>query len=92
MPTMRTTLTLDRDVAERLEREIHRTGKGMKATVNEALRVGLGIAGKPVKPPPFKVKAYSLGLKPGFDRDKMNQLVDDLEAEEVARKMRDGLA
>lgn len=89
---MRTTLTLDRDVADRLEREMRRSGKGMKATINEALRAGFGVSSKPVKPPPFKVKARSLGLKPGIDRDKMNQLLDDLEAEEVARKMRDGLA
>lgn len=89
---MRTTLTLDRDVADRLETEMRRTGKGMKAALNEALRVGLAIAKKPVQPPPFKVKAHSFGLKPGIDRDKMNQLVDELEAEEVARKMRDGLA
>lgn len=85
---MRTTLTLDRDVADRLEREMRRTGKGMKATINEALRTGLGIAGKPVKPPPFKVTAFVSGLQPGIDPDKMNQLVDQLETEEFLKKHR----
>lgn len=88
MPTMRTTLTLDRDVSERLEREMRRTGKGMKSTVNEALRVGLGIVGKPVQPPPFRITAFVSGLQPGIDPDKMNQLVDELEAEEFVRKQR----
>ena len=83
---MRTTLTLDRDVADRLEREMRRTGKGMKATVNEALRMGLGLSGKPVKPPPFKITAFAMGLRPGIDPDKMNQLLDELEVEEFLKK------
>lgn len=85
---MRTTLTLDRDVADRLEREMRRTGKGMKATVNEALRAGFGISSKPVKPPPFKITAFVSGLQPGIDPDKMNQLLDQLEVEEFMKKYR----
>lgn len=83
---MRITLTLDPDVAEQLDGQIRRTGKGMKATVNEALRVGLGMAGKPFQPPPFKITAFVSGLQPGIDRDKMNQLLDQLEVEEFLRK------
>lgn len=84
---MRTTLTLESDVARRLRQEIQRTGKGMKAVVNEALRSGLGLAERPDKPPPFKVRPHSFGFKPGVDLDRVNQLVDELEAEEVARKL-----
>src|SRR6266545_3257371 len=40
---VRTTLTLERDVAERVRAEVRRTGKGMKSVVNEALRLGLGL-------------------------------------------------
>jgi hypothetical protein len=83
---MRTTLTLDRDVAKRLEMELARTGEGMKAVVNRALRVGLGMTDKPVKPAPFSVESHDFGFKPGMDLDRLNQLVDELEAEEVARK------
>lgn len=86
---MRTTLTLDPDVAERLERAIRGSGKGLKATVNEALRIGLGIVGKPVKPPRFKIGAFVEGLQPGIDPDKMNQFLDQLESEEFARKHRE---
>ena len=85
---MRTTLTLDDDVAERVRQEIHRTGEAMKAVVNQALRLGLGMAGKPVRPPRFKVEAHDFGVKPGFDLDRMNQLIDELEATEVTRKLR----
>jgi hypothetical protein len=85
---MRTTLTLERDVADRVQKEVRRTGKGMKTIVNEALRLGLGLAGKPVRPPRFEVRAHAFGFKPGIDLDRMNQLVDELESEETARKLR----
>lgn len=85
---MRTTLTLDRDVAEGLEKEMRRTGKGLKAAVNDALRRGLRMAGKAPRPPRFEVRPHAFGVRPGIDLDRMNQLVDELEAEDVARKIR----
>jgi len=85
---MRTTLTLERDVAERVQLEIRRSGKKMKAVVNEALRLGLGLGDKATTPPPFEVEPHDFGFKPGIDLDRMNQLADELEAEEVARKLR----
>jgi hypothetical protein len=85
---MRTTLTLERDVAERLRHQMRRTGKGLKATVNEALRLGLGMVGAPARAPRFEVKPHSFGFKPGIDLDRLNQLVDELEAEEAARRLR----
>ena len=84
---MRTTLTLDRDVAERLEKEMRRTGRGLKAIVNDALRRGLTMAGKPSRSPRFEVQSHPFGVRPGVDLDRMNQLVDELEAEATARKL-----
>jgi hypothetical protein len=85
---MRTTLTLESDVARRLESEMRRSGKTLKATVNDALRLGLGLAGKPIKAPRFEVHAHAFGFKPGVDLDRINQLVDELDADSVARKPR----
>jgi len=82
---MRTTLTLEPDVAQRVRQQMRRTGRGLKAVVNEALRLGLGIREKPMRPPPFKVQAHAFGFKPGIDLDRLNQLVDELEAAETAR-------
>ncbi len=83
---MRTTLTLEADVADQLERAARRSGKGIKATVNEALRIGLGMTNKPIQPPRFQIRAFVNGLQPGIDPDKMNQLPDQLEAKDMARK------
>ncbi len=84
---MRTTLTLDPDVAKRLESEMKRSGEGMKAVVNRALRLGLGMTDKPATPAAFTVEPHQFGFRPGTDLDRLNQLVDELEAEEVARKL-----
>ena len=84
---MRTTLTLDPDVASRLDAEMRRSGEGMKAAVNRALRLGLGMTGKPVVPEPFTVVPHAFGFRPGTDLDRLNQVVDELEAEEGARKL-----
>jgi hypothetical protein len=67
---------------------MRRSGKGLKAVVNRALRLGLGLAGKPVRPPRFEVRPHAFGFKPGVDLDRLNQLVDELEAEETARSLR----
>jgi hypothetical protein len=88
MSTVRTTLTLDPDVMARLKSEVRRTGRAFKVVVNEALKRGLGLTGKTPRPPRFDVRPHAFGLKPGIDRDRLNQLVDELEAEEAARKLR----
>lgn len=83
---MRTTLTLEPDVAEQLRKRMRRTGDSLKATINDALRRGLGMGGKTPRVPRFKVEPHDFGVLPGFDLDRMNQLVDELEAEEIIRK------
>lgn len=36
---------------------------------------------------PFRVKPHDFGVNPSVDLDRMNQLVDELEAIEVAKKL-----
>ncbi len=83
---MRTTLTLEPDVAERVSHEIQRTGRRMKEVVNQALRLGLGMAKAPPQSPRFEVQPHSFRFNPDIDLNRMHQLLDDLEAEHVARK------
>ena len=84
---MRTTLTLEPKVAERVRHEMRRTGKAMKAVINEALALGLGMAGKRPSAPRFELRPHAFGFKPGVDLDRLNQLTDELEAEDAARKL-----
>lgn len=85
---MRTTLTLNPDVAARVKSEMRRTGKTLKAVVNDALACGLGLGGRTPRRPRFEVRPHAFGFKPGVDLDRLNQLVDELDAEAAARKLR----
>lgn len=78
---MRTTLTLDDDVAEVLRREARTKGMSFKTLVNAALRRGLAPEQASRGRPRVKTRPHGYGFKPGMDLDKLNQLVDELEAE-----------
>ncbi len=85
---MRTTLTLDEDVATALKEAAYRTGRSFKAAVNMTLRAGLTALETPPKRKRYRVVPASLGgVKPGVDLDKALQLADALEDEGVARKL-----
>jgi hypothetical protein len=59
---VRTTLTIDDDVASLLEKENRRRGEPMKQTVNRALRNGLFLAAKPAPRKRFVVKPFDTDL------------------------------
>ncbi len=84
---MRTTLTLDPDVAERLRQEVIPGKTSLKQVVNDRLRIGLGLTTAEPSPP-FKIRAHHSPYQPGVDPDKLNQLNDELEADAFLEKER----
>jgi len=76
---VRTTLTLDEDVAVRLQNESRRSGRSFKELVNECLRRGLESGRVPPSRTPFKVKARPLGVHPGLDYDNVADLIEQIE-------------
>ena len=76
---MRTTLTIDDDIAARIEEHRRRDGLSLKRVINALLREGLNSRQRPPKPRKYSTEARKLGLRPGFDPVKLNQLVDELE-------------
>lgn len=83
---MRTTLTIEPDVARRLKALMAETGRPMKRVINEALRVGL-VRTPPSRGPRFVVRPHSFRFRAGVDQDKLGQLVDELESEDAARRL-----
>ena len=85
--SMRTTLTIDDDVAVALRALSRNSGKTFKAVVNEVLRRGL-MTGEKLVPDrkPFKVESVRCGFLPGVDPLKLNQLVDEIEVEEFLER------
>lgn len=85
---MRTTLTLDEQIAKALKNAAHRTGRPFKQVVNETLRAGLAAGHATAKARPYRVKTVSLGgVLGGIDLEKALRLADALEDQEIARKL-----
>jgi hypothetical protein len=85
---MRTTLTLDEQIAKALKNAAHRTGKPFKQVVNEALRAGLAARHASAKARRYRLKPAALGGVIGnVDLHKALQLADALEDREIARKL-----
>jgi hypothetical protein len=77
---MRTTLTLDDDVAAKLKTESQRAGRPFREIANETLRRGLESRRATAQPRAFKVTARDLGnLKPGLSLDNVAELIEHVE-------------
>jgi hypothetical protein len=75
---MRTTLTLEPDVARLIEEAAHRERKTVKQVVNEALRRGLAPRGRKPRER-YMVRPHKTALMPGIDPGSFNRLADELE-------------
>ncbi len=72
---MRTTITLDSDVAERLQELMRERHLTFKEAVNSTLRKGFasGVAARP-----YVMEPRRLGLKPGIDGDRIAHFADEM--------------
>ncbi len=80
---MRTTITLDADVAALIERDMQNRGVAFKTAVNDAIRAGLASRKRGAR---YIVSARSMG-KPAVPLTKALQLAAELEDEEIVRKL-----
>lgn len=85
---MRTTLTLDDDVADNVKRLAAKRKQPFRRVLNDLLRRALSGQSARPKPAAFRIETFSSALRAGVDPLKLNQLVDDLEVED-ARSGRD---
>ena len=85
---MRTTLTIDDNIARQLKEIVHRSGKPFKTVVNEALRAGIENNRIARVTKPYRLKPVAMGEVQGpYNLDKALQLADHLEDEEISRKL-----
>jgi hypothetical protein len=79
---MRTTLTLDDQLATELQGIARRSGKPFKEIVNETLRNGLRSS------KPYRLATVSLGgVRAGVNLDKALSIADAIEDEEIVLKL-----
>ena len=82
---VRTTITLDEDVAVHLRRVMRERDITFKDAVNSALRTGLGVTREPRE---YRLPTYRMGVRPGIDLDRALRLDAALDDEETVRQLR----
>jgi hypothetical protein len=75
---VRTTLSLDDDIAKLLRQEMRRSGSSFKEAVNHFLRLGLTASSQPPRKP-FVVEPWPMGLPEGLSYDNIEELLEVLE-------------
>lgn len=88
MPRMRTTVTLEPDVARLLNDQARRSRKSFKETLNAAVRSGLGRVSAAGGNREFTLEARPMRLKAGVDAGRFNALLDDLDTDAFIGKTR----
>jgi hypothetical protein len=84
---MRTTVTLDPDVARLLKEEEARRRTSFKEVVNDAIRRGLAPHARARPASAFAVRPHRTTLRPGHDPSGFNRLADELEDEALIDKV-----
>lgn len=84
---MRTTLTLDPDVAKLLEEETHRRRLPWKQVVNDAIRRGFAAGPHNRKEKRYRVVAHKTSLRAGIDPTSLNKLVDEFADDDTLKKV-----
>jgi hypothetical protein len=79
---MRTTLTLDPDIAAKAKKGAAKLHKPFREVINAALRVGLDQILAPPAAKPYRTKGRPLGLRRGFDYDNISELIAAAEGED----------
>lgn len=79
---MRTTITLDDDVAREIHARAKQSDKSFKEILNESLRLAFSVSRSPLsRLKPFRVHPHKSAFRAGIDAAKLNQLVDELEVD-----------
>ncbi len=79
---MRTTLTIDPDIAAKARRAVSQTGMPFKTVINQALRVGLDEVLSPQEGRPYRTIPRPMGLKDGLSYDNISELLAVTEGEQ----------
>ena len=82
---MRTTLTIDDDIAHKLKTVAARQQKSFKDVVNQALKKGLGSTSSKTASPRIKLKTQPLTYQKGVDEVKLKDILDELEVGDQAK-------
>jgi hypothetical protein len=76
---MRTTISLDDDIEQKLRSEMRKSRRSFKETVNYFLRLGLNARKQNRASTRFEVSPKAMGLREGLAYDNIGDLLEQLE-------------
>jgi hypothetical protein len=79
--SIRTTVTLDEDVFERLKEASRAERVPFRKALNEVLRAGLLAREQPPPRRKFRIVPHHMGVRPGLSYDKVSALLELAEGE-----------
>ena len=79
--SIRTTVTLDDDVLERVKLESRSSGTSFRDTLNGLVRLGLLSSQQAAAEPKLAIQPFHLGYKPGVNYDDIGGLLELAEGE-----------
>ncbi len=74
--SIRTTVTLDEDVLERVKRESRARGTSFRETLNDLLRSALLNSNAPPPRSAFRIQPFHMGYRPGLNYDSTESLLE----------------
>ncbi len=81
--SIRTTVSLDQDVLERVKAESRQRGEPFKKTLNELLRLAVSLDKAAPSRKPFKIRPFAnTGPIPGLNYDNISELLDYAEGKD----------
>ena len=81
---MRTTLTIDDDIADALRERARLLDLPFKQVVNDVLRRGMSPGTREAPSSEYRVVPHHSGFVPGIDPLKLNQINDQLDADSLS--------
>ena len=79
--SIRTTVTLDEELLERIRAESRKRGASFRDTLNDLLRLALAVQPAAGARRSFRVKAHHMGYRPGLNYDSIESLLEYGESE-----------
>ena len=80
--SIRTTISLEEDILEKVKEESRQRGDSFKDTLNNLLRFALSAEKGKSDRQPFKIRPFNAKPIPGLNYDKIGELLDYAEGED----------
>lgn len=77
-------MTLEPDLMKKIRALANRQGVSFKWVLNDVIRRGLVSQASQTPQPRYTVEPHAGGFRAGIDPDKLNQLADQLEVEDLS--------